>query len=168
MGDFTAIFNFCPQYRNDAPAHLKDIYAYHDTVDMVKKFVDENPGTVLISTSDHETGGFTLARQVSSAYPEYLWYPDVISRVKNSTIVLANAIHDLKGASNVEEQRVVTERVITEGLGITDATDEEVKFLLSNPSRSALDHFLADMISIRAQLGVSPALFISPSTVSFG
>ncbi|CAO3658914.1 unnamed protein product [Umbelopsis ramanniana] len=140
-------------HSNDAPAHLKDIYAYHDTVDMVKKFVDENPGTILISTSDHETGGFTLARQVSSAYPEYLWYPDVISRVKNSTIVLADAIHSLKGASNVEEQRVVAERVVTEGLGITDATEEEMEFLLSNPSRSALDHFLADMVSIRAQLG---------------
>lgn len=126
---------------------------------MVKKFVDENPGTILISTSDHETGGFTLARQVSSAYPEYLWYPDVISRVKNSTIVLADAIHSLKGASKVEEQRVVVERVVTEGLGITDATDDEMKFLLSNPSRSALDHFLADMISIRAQLGVSPTFF---------
>ncbi|KAI8583022.1 hypothetical protein K450DRAFT_225950 [Umbelopsis ramanniana AG] len=140
-------------HSNDAPAHLKDIYAYHDTVDMVKKFVDENPGTILISTSDHETGGFTLARQVSSAYPEYLWYPDVISRVKNSTVVLADAIHSLKGASNVEEQRIVAEQVVTEGLGITDATDEEMEFLLSNPSRSALDHFLADMVSIRAQLG---------------
>jgi alkaline phosphatase len=113
---------------------------------MVKKFVEENPGTVLISTSDHETGGFTLARQVSNAYPEYLWYPDVLSRVKNSTVVLANAIHALHD---------VSDKVITEGLGIADATDDEMKFLLSNPSRSALDHFLADMVSIRAQLGVS-------------
>jgi alkaline phosphatase len=122
---------------------------------MVKKFVEENPGTVLISTSDHETGGFTLARQVSNAYPEYLWYPDVLSRVKNSTVVLANAIHALHDVSDVEKQKVVADKVITEGLGIADATDDEMKFLLSNPSRSALDHFLADMVSIRAQLGVS-------------
>lgn len=141
--------------RNDAAAHLHDIYAYHDTVEMVKKFVEENPGTVLISTSDHETGGFTLARQVSNTYPEYLWYPDVLSRVKNSTVVLANAIHALHDVSDVEKQKVVADKIITEGLGIADATDDEMKFLLSNPSRSALDHFLADMVSIRAQLGVS-------------
>jgi alkaline phosphatase len=122
---------------------------------MVKNFVDENPGTILISTSDHETGGFTLARQVSDAYPKYLWYPDVLSRVKNSTIVLANAIHSLKGSSNVEQKKLVAESIVTEGLGITDATDEEMEFLLSDPKRSALDHFLADMVSIRAQLGVS-------------
>jgi alkaline phosphatase len=71
-------FNSLP--RNDASAHLHEIFAYHDAVDMVKRFVDENPGTILISTSDHETGGFSLARQVSKAYPEYLWYPDVITR----------------------------------------------------------------------------------------
>ncbi|KAH8551104.1 alkaline phosphatase [Umbelopsis sp. PMI_123] len=140
-------------HSNDAAAHLQDIYAYHDTVEMVKNFVDENPGTILISTSDHETGGFTLARQVSDAYPKYLWYPDVLSRVKNSTIVLANAIHSLKGSSNVEQKKLVAESIVTEGLGITDATDEEMEFLLSDPKRSALDHFLADMVSIRAQLG---------------
>lgn len=140
---------------NDAAAHLHDIYAYHDTVDMVKKFVDENPGTILISTSDHETGGFTLARQVSSAYPEYLWYPDVLKGVKNSTIALASAIDALKDVPEVEKQKVVTDKIISEGLGISDPTEKELAFLMSNPSRSALDHFLADMVSIRAQLGVS-------------
>lgn len=37
------------------------------------KFVDENPGTILISTSDHETGGMTVGRQITESYPEYEW-----------------------------------------------------------------------------------------------
>ncbi|CAM0139378.1 unnamed protein product [Umbelopsis sp. WA50703] len=140
-------------HSNDASAHLHEIFAYHDAVDMVKRFVDENPGTILISTSDHETGGFSLARQVSKAYPEYLWYPDVITRVKNSTIVLAQAITALKGTADAEMKDIVTNAVLKEGLGIEDPTDEELAFLLSSTSNSELDHYLADMVSIRAQLG---------------
>lgn len=59
--------------RNDPVAHLHDILEYQNTVDRVKKFVDAHPDTLLISTSDHETGGLSLARQVSTSYPEYLW-----------------------------------------------------------------------------------------------
>lgn len=47
--------------------------AYHETIDLVKKYVDKHPGTVMISVSDHETGGLSLARQVSDL-PQYLWY----------------------------------------------------------------------------------------------
>ncbi|KAG2180261.1 hypothetical protein INT43_004050 [Umbelopsis isabellina] len=141
-------------HSNDASAHVHDIFAYHETVDMVKRFVEENPGTILISTSDHETGGFSIARQVSTAYPEYLWFPDVITRVKNSTIVLAQAITTLKGIAYEEKKSMVLNTILKDGLGIEDATDDELAFLLSSTSSAAaLDHYLADMVSIRAQLG---------------
>ncbi|KAJ2958512.1 hypothetical protein NQZ79_g5956 [Umbelopsis isabellina] len=140
-------------HSNDASAHVHDIFAYHETVDMVKKFVDENPGTILISTSDHETGGFSVARQVSTAYPEYLWFPDVITRVKNSTIVLAQAITALNSTAYAEKKDMVLNTILKDGLGIEDATDDELAILLSSTSNSELDHYLADMVSIRAQLG---------------
>jgi alkaline phosphatase len=60
-------------HRNDPAAHLHEINAYQDTIKVVKDFVDANPGTVVISTSDHETGGFTLGRQTTPEYPEYKW-----------------------------------------------------------------------------------------------
>jgi alkaline phosphatase len=47
--------------------------AYQKTIELVKKYVDEHPDTIMISTSDHETGGLALARQETSAFPEYLW-----------------------------------------------------------------------------------------------
>lgn len=61
-------------HTNDPAAHVHDILEYHHTVQLVKNFVDENPNTVVISTSDHETGGFTAGRQIGDDYPEYKWY----------------------------------------------------------------------------------------------
>lgn len=61
-------------HTNDPAAHVHDILEYHQTVQLVKQFVDENPNTVVISTSDHETGGFTAGRQIGEDYPEYKWY----------------------------------------------------------------------------------------------
>jgi alkaline phosphatase len=52
---------------------VHEILEYQNTVELVMKYVDEHPDTIMISTSDHETGGLSLARQVSKKYPEYLW-----------------------------------------------------------------------------------------------
>jgi alkaline phosphatase len=46
--------------------------AYYDAIALVKKYVDEHPGTVMISVSDHETGGLALARKVGEE-SEYAW-----------------------------------------------------------------------------------------------
>jgi alkaline phosphatase len=60
-------------HSNDPAAHIHEILAYQDTVDAVKKFVDANPNTVVISVSDHETGGLSVAHQLGLEYPEYMW-----------------------------------------------------------------------------------------------
>lgn len=60
-------------HNNDPAAHVHDIFEYQQTAALVKQFVKENPNTVLISTSDHETGGFTAGRQVGEDYPDYIW-----------------------------------------------------------------------------------------------
>ena len=61
-------------HTNDPATHVQEILAYQKTVEVVKKFVEENPSTVMISVSDHETGGLSVARQVGAQYPEYKWY----------------------------------------------------------------------------------------------
>lgn len=60
-------------YRNDPAAHFYEIYEYHQTAETVLQFAKEHKGTVVISTSDHETGGLTVGRQVTEEYPEYKW-----------------------------------------------------------------------------------------------
>ena len=36
-------------HSNDPATHAQEILEYHETVAAVKEFVDENPGTILIS-----------------------------------------------------------------------------------------------------------------------
>lgn len=59
--------------RNDAASHVQEILEYQNTIELVKKYVDEHPDTIMVSTSDHETGGLSLARQTLKDYPVYLW-----------------------------------------------------------------------------------------------
>jgi alkaline phosphatase len=64
-------------HNNDPVGHLSDMLAYQQTVQYVKEWVDaqneQGAPTMLISVSDHETGGLALGRQLGEAYPEYLW-----------------------------------------------------------------------------------------------
>ncbi|KAG2208217.1 hypothetical protein INT47_006072 [Mucor saturninus] len=137
-------------HSNDAATHVQEILEYQNTIEMVKKYVDEHPDTIMISTSDHETGGLSLARQVTKAYPEYLWYPDVLTRVKSSTVNLAKMI---KSQTNLTREYIVND-IIKNNLGFTDATEQEIKDLMkTTTSQKALDAYLAEMVSIRAQLG---------------
>ncbi|KAG2231317.1 hypothetical protein INT48_001253 [Thamnidium elegans] len=144
-------------HTNDPAAHVHDILEYQQTVEMVKKFVEENPNTVVISTSDHETGGFTAGRQIGDEYPEYLWYPEVISRVQNSSESLAEA-WSLALLSQTTTDDYLTQVLIESGLGIKDVTKEEVQRVKDwKPTATCttidLSYIFADMVSRRALIG---------------
>ncbi|KAI8137491.1 alkaline-phosphatase-like protein [Fennellomyces sp. T-0311] len=137
-------------HSNDPAGHLHDILEYQNTIALVKEFVDQNPDTMMISTSDHETGGLSLARQVSHKYPEYLWYPDVVANASHSTAYLADLI---KNQPHPLDDQYLVGTILKQGLGITDATLKELTYLKKATKKKDLDKYLADMLSIRAQLG---------------
>lgn len=60
-------------HQNDPACHAREILAYQqaieEVVEWVKRRNDEGERTVVISTSDHETGGVTLGRQLGEQYP---------------------------------------------------------------------------------------------------
>lgn len=122
------------------------------------KFVQENPGTILISTSDHETGGLTVGRQITDTYPEYEWKPQVINQVKNSSEILswmwAKAIQDQK-----DTREFLLDEIIGKGLGINDTTEEELTTLWEWKESGKTANFfataLSDLVSKRAEIGVS-------------
>jgi alkaline phosphatase len=136
---------------NDAAAHAYEALTYHDTIELVKKYIDAHPGTVMISVSDHETGGLTLSRQLSSDYPEYKWNPEVVARVRNSTEVLASAILAAPLSDRAEYVRNV---VLALQLGVEDFTEEDVAYL-SNGSRNSYQvmWYLGELVNRRALLG---------------
>lgn len=131
---------------------MHEILEYQNTIEFVTKYVDEHPDTIMISTSDHETGGLSLARQVSEGYPEYLWYPDVLTNVKSSTVNLAKKILN---TTTLTRDFIVNE-ILIQHLGLLDPTEKEINYLLQKDlSQKSLNQYLADMVSFRAQLGVS-------------
>ncbi|RKO84845.1 alkaline-phosphatase-like protein, partial [Blyttiomyces helicus] len=139
-------------HTNDPATHVREILAYQDAIAAVKVYVDANPGTVMISVSDHETGGLSVARQLSPDYPEYLWYPQALVPVRKS----AEAIAALIAAYNTTADRTgfVTSTVLQGWLGVSDATPEEVASL-SVPGKATglLETELGLIVSKRAQLG---------------
>jgi alkaline phosphatase len=144
-------------HNNDPVAHVHEILEYHKTIQVVREFVAQNPDTVMISTSDHETGGFTLGLQPDpNTYPDYLWRPEVIDRAKTSTEILTSDLlaHHALNLGQKATERYIRKEILGYGLGITDASDDEVAFL-SNPDALSNDvlRFLGHAISRRANLG---------------
>ncbi|KAF9308791.1 hypothetical protein BG003_010611 [Podila horticola] len=145
-------------HNNDPVAHVHEILEYYKTVKVVLDFLKDNPDTVVISTSDHETGGFTLGFQEDPhTYPEYLWRPEVVERAKKSTEVLTR---DLFAYQGKDRRWFVKTNILEQGLGIRDPTEDELSFLSSTnedgtpaPLPSDILAFLGHAISRRAKLG---------------
>ncbi|KAI0128913.1 alkaline phosphatase [Xylariales sp. AK1849] len=146
---------------NDPAAQVREVLEYDKSFKMVVDFLEESrvPG-VLVATSDHETGGLAVARQVSPDYPEYLWYPAVLANASSSSSHLAHKLHRHLAStpvSSVESDEdlkaYINDELVIPGLGIRDATDEELTEIVGDPVHA--QPLLAKMISVRAQIGWS-------------
>ncbi|KJE97608.1 alkaline phosphatase [Capsaspora owczarzaki ATCC 30864] len=115
---------------NDPATEVRDILAYQDAVQVVKQYAQKNPNTLVVSTSDHETGGMTLGVQTDYLeYPEYEWTPYPLQRQLNSTEVLAKAIRKLyDDGGNVTDYLVST--VLPVYLGIPSWTESDIQAIL--------------------------------------
>jgi alkaline phosphatase len=148
-------------HNNDPAAQVHEVLAYDKAFAAVLDFVqNESTPTVVVSTSDHETGGLSAARQLTKAYPEYEWLPEVLDKATHSgEYVYAQLKEHLAGvgkdASESEKKSWIRKHLIKEGLGITDSTDEEVHSLLYPEPQVSPQDLFADMISRRAQVGWS-------------
>ncbi|KAJ1950454.1 vacuolar alkaline phosphatase [Linderina macrospora] len=141
-------------HTNDPAAHVRDIIAYWDAVAVVRKFVDEHPDTVVISVSDHETGGFSVAKQLTTEYPEYLWNPHALEPVKHSIEFIAPQILAL-GDKDDAKYTLVRDTVFPQWLGVPNATHDEISAIAKETDSVRLRQLLSDAESSRAQLGWS-------------
>ncbi|EFR03067.1 hypothetical protein MGYG_06065 [Nannizzia gypsea CBS 118893] len=145
---------------NDPAAQVYEVLAYDKAFKAVLEFLenDSTPG-VLVSTSDHETGGLAAARQLHETYPEYLWLPDALANATHSSEYLEpklNAYLEGKGhgQSRDKKREYIREELIKPALGIVDTTDAEIDRLIDNTGNPAA-YLFADLISRRAQIGWS-------------
>ena len=154
---------------NDPAAQVHEVIAYDKAFASVLDFLEDDhaPG-LLVSTSDHETGGLATARQLHTTYPEYVWLPAVLANASHSAEHLAYQLYyhvwghegtPLFTIANPPKHKredlesFVRNELIEKGLGIHDATDEEVNRLIDHSDPWPASYLFADMISRRAQVG---------------
>jgi len=99
---------------NDAAAHLHDILAFDEAVAAALDFARQDGQTLLVSTSDHETGGLSLGRNVDGQ-AKYTWNPEVIEKI--------TASHDRIGELLLEGTSL--DVLVQEQFGIDDLTEQE-------------------------------------------
>ncbi|EQK99854.1 repressible alkaline phosphatase precursor [Ophiocordyceps sinensis CO18] len=144
---------------NDPAAQVREVLEYDRTFDAVLGFLKENSAEgVLVATSDHETGGLSLALQEPAHQPVYNWYPQVLANASSSCEKLAAELqhHIAQSSSSVSRDRLkswINDELIIRGLGIADATDKELSLLATHPEVSTAT--FATIISLRARIGWS-------------
>ena len=103
--------------------------------------------------------------ELDEAYPEYLWHPGVLVNGSSSAEKLAAEYHEHFGIStspdsaeatrreDESDRREYLRRLVSKGLGINDASDDEIQQLIDKAEIAA--YIFADMVSRRAEIGWS-------------
>lgn len=108
----------------------------------------------MLSTSDHETGGLAVAKQLTEHYPRYIWYPGVLANVSHSASYAAHEYHaHMSDHAEGSDTRDYLTTLTKSALGISDPDDAELDTLISAPGTAA--YAFANMVSRRAQTGWS-------------
>lgn len=126
---------------NDAGAHLHDILAFEEAVKVALDFARRDGQTLVLSTSDHETGGLTLGRNVDGT-SVYAWKPNVVARAEHSYEYLVSAL----------DEGLAPDSVLTREFGITDATPAEARAVRDALGRKDF-HPLTEAVARRAFIG---------------
>ncbi|KAI1399678.1 alkaline phosphatase-like protein [Hypoxylon fuscum] len=143
---------------NDPAAQVREVLEYDKAFQAVLDFLEESetPG-VLVATSDHETGGLSVARQVHADYPQYLWYPAVLANASVSSELLAHRLHahirQTPNSSIDKLKKYINDELVVPGFGVHDASDDELTALATYPEQA--QPLFAEIISVRAQIGWS-------------
>ncbi|KAJ5094187.1 hypothetical protein N7456_010048 [Penicillium angulare] len=146
---------------NDPAAQVHEVLAYDKAFAAVLDFLDKDstPG-VVVSTSDHETGGLAAARQLGVEYPKYVWYPSVLAAAKHSSEYADSKLDEYLSGAGVnakesDKKSYVRDTLLNEYLGISDASEKELDAIINPPAGVATQYVLSDIVSRRAQLGWS-------------
>lgn len=154
---------------NDPAAQVREVLEYDKTFKAVLDFIaDSKTETVLVATSDHETGGLATAIQEPGHLPVYNWYPRALARATSSAEFLAAKLRShaasVTPASNDKKKekrekakadlkKWINKELVVPGLGIANADDDELDTLADNAEASL--EILSAMISLRAHVGWS-------------
>ncbi|KAF2154085.1 alkaline phosphatase [Myriangium duriaei CBS 260.36] len=142
---------------NDPAAQVHEVQSYDRAVRAVLDFIESSDvPTLMLATSDHETGGLSVARQDGRIYPEYNWYPKVLDNASRSAEAVAARYQahllDPDRPNNDKKLAKWLRTTVQEALGF-DAHNMEIADLIDAPVYAVW--ILAEMISLRAGVGWS-------------
>ena len=112
---------------NDAAAHLNDILAYNEAVATALAHADRDGNTLVVSVSDHETGGLSLGRDIQKddgVEGVYAWRPEVLHRIQGSHGAMFGAAEQGWSTLNDDATSSDSVAVITGGLSDMAAIDD--------------------------------------------
>ncbi|PHH58598.1 hypothetical protein CDD81_5142 [Ophiocordyceps australis] len=145
---------------NDPAAQVHEVLEYDAAFAAVMDFWnDSDTETLVVGTSDHETGGLATALELPDQLPVYAWYPHVLANASASCELLSARLkaHVAANAPRRVSRRAlcrwINDELILPGLGIADASDSELNHLADDTEGSA--ETFAAMISRRARIGWS-------------
>lgn len=139
-------------HMNDPAAQTREVLAYDDAFKAAIEFArSTDTETIIVSTSDHETGGLTVGRQTSKGYPEYEWQPQVLLNATHSGHYLAEKIKKFEYKHKKELKHFIETEILEHDLGIYDYKHKDVKHLVKHHKDAA--NILVDMVSTRARVG---------------
>lgn len=131
-------------HANDAAAHLHDLLAYDRAVAAALDFARQSGETLVVSVSDHETGGLSLGRTVDGV-GVYAWEPGVLAGVQSSHgVMIGELLEDSADVAGVLRARA----------GIDDLSDAETSGLQAALAGGGLlNALLSEIIGRRAVIG---------------
>lgn len=142
---------------HDAAAHLHDILAYDEAVQAALTFAEANGETLVVSTSDHETGGLTLGAEVDGK-SLYTWRPEVLDQVQASQgAILREVQRRLRephaNATTAADSAAICADVMDDLVGITPDDDEANRLAQALHEDRQAAKVLSEVIAERAVLG---------------
>ncbi|KAJ4150066.1 hypothetical protein LMH87_010832 [Akanthomyces muscarius] len=150
---------------NDPAAQVHEVLAYDATFAAVLDFINAtDTETVLVATSDHETGGLATALQrPDEREATYDWYPAVLDRATASCEHLAAKLKARvaetgKAASGL--RKYIKDELVVAGLGVpaSEVPDADLDRLVAAAAAGDIErakNIFTEIISHRARIGWS-------------
>lgn len=142
---------------NDLAAHLHDLLAFDEAVATALAFARADGQTLVVSTSDHETGGLTIGRAVDGR-AIYTWEPAVVDAIEASHNAIfeeldarAEAAGMTEGGGEDPGYVPLVADLLRERTGI-EVTDDE-RLLLAAMTPQTAGSVVGEIVARRAVIG---------------
>jgi alkaline phosphatase len=138
---------------NDAATHLHDILAFNDAVETALDAAQNDPNTLVVIVSDHETGGLTLGRN-RDGDGIYAWHPDVLADVTASSGAIADSIRAIRSSgadADMVKQRI--EETVTRLTDVSDLSEERLQRLTEVEGPYAVGNAVVPIVNREALVG---------------